>query len=401
MVSFHNSLRCKQILLGLVIFMLQCFSTVLYAQSLGTVRFGVIGDYGDAGQAELDVSNLIKSWNVDLLITTGDNNYPNGEASTIDENIGQYYHEFIFPYVGNYGQGDSTNRFFPCLGNHDWRSPGATPYLNYFTLPGNERYYDFSWGPVHFFVIDSDNDEPDGISSTSIQASWLQDQLVASSAPWKIVYLHHPPYSSGSHGSSSALQWPYEDWGATAVFAGHDHTYERIFRDDNHDDVVLPYFVNGLGGSSRYSFGAPVSGSQVRYADDYGAMLIEANEAAITFQFVTRTGVLIDTYTITDSTVDVDTPVLTDLPRHFALKQNFPNPFNPSTTIEFSLPRSAYVILNVYNVLGEEVATLLSETLPAARYTYNWNASGLASGVYYYRLQAGEFSETKRLLLLR
>ncbi len=259
----------------------------------GFIRFAVIGDYGSAGQPERDVANLVTSWNPDFIITTGDNNYPDGAASTIDPNIGQYYHEFIFPYTGSYGAGATTDRFFPSLGNHDWNTPDAQPYLDYFNLPGNERYYDFVWGPVHFFVIDSDGNEPDGNSSTSTQAVWLHAHLAASSAPWNLVYMHHPPYSSGAtHGSTTVMQWPYQAWGADAVLAGHDHTYERILLNN------FPYFVNGLGGKSIYTFGSPVPGSQVRYNGDYGAMLVEASASHITFEFVARTGTVIDTYTL-------------------------------------------------------------------------------------------------------
>jgi tartrate-resistant acid phosphatase type 5 len=89
-----------------------------------------------------------------------------------------------------------------------------------------------------------------------VQATWLRDRLSASTATWKIVYMHHPSFSSGQHGSSRALQWPYKEWGATAVLAGHDHTYERTLRDG------LPYFVNGLGGRSKYVFKETVAGSQ-------------------------------------------------------------------------------------------------------------------------------------------
>ena len=159
-------------------------------------------------------------------------------------------------------------------------------------LPGNERYYDFSWGSMHFFAIDSDAREPDGITRNSVQATWLRARLSSSTATWKIVYMHHPPLSSGPHGSSTALQWPYRKWGATAVLAGHDHTYERILRHG------LPYFVNGLGGKSRYYFLEPVAGSQVRYQDDYGAMLVEATCLDITFRFYTRSGTLVDVYTL-------------------------------------------------------------------------------------------------------
>jgi len=258
-----------------------------------TARFAVIGDYGEAGPAAESVAALVQSWDPDFIITTGDNNYPDGEAGTIDDNIGQYYHAYIYPYQGNYGAGANTNLFFPSLGNHDWHTPGAEPYLDYFTLPGNERYYAFHWGPVTLFAVDSDSGEPDGNRSGSAQANWLQQALAASVTCWDLVYLHHPPYSSGAvHGSHPRLQWPYREWGADAVLAGHDHTYERILRDD------FLHLVDGLGGKSIYSFGTPVTGSQVRYNDDYGALLVNADQGSITFQFINRSDQVIDTYTM-------------------------------------------------------------------------------------------------------
>jgi hypothetical protein len=89
------------------------------------------------------------------------------------------------------------------------------------------------------------------------------------------------------------------------------------------------------------------------------------------------------------------------IPSAFALHQNFPNPFNPSTSIEFALPKSGFVTLKIYNTLGEEVATLVSEKLPAGKHQRVWEAKGLASGVYVYRLQAGDFEQTRKLILLR
>ena len=196
-------------LVALLIMLLSVFVCVLRSQTI--TKFAVIGDYGYAyvGTTEADVATEIKSWNPDFIITLGDNNYNNGASSTIDANIGQYYHGYIFPYTGSYGVGATSNQFFPCLGNHDWNTAGAVPYLNYFTLPGNERYYEFSRGNVHFFSIDSDPSEPSGTSSTSTQANWLHTALAAATETWKIVYFHHPPYSSGStHGSTIGMRWP-------------------------------------------------------------------------------------------------------------------------------------------------------------------------------------------------
>ena len=268
-----------------------------------TIRFAVIGDFGIAGQPEADVANLVKSWNPDFITTVGDNNYPSGGALTIDQNIGQYYHDFIYPYAGSYGAGATANRFFPVPGNHDWYTPNAQPYLDYFTLPNNERYYDFVQGPVHFFMLDSDANEPDGITSASTQASWLQNRLAASTSKWKLVFLHHAPYSSAWHGSQTTLQWSFQAWGATAVLAGHDHSYERILKNG------FPYFVNGLGGASPYLFGLPISGSQVRYSADYGAMRVSASDEFIAFEFINRAGAIIDRYVIT-STMTIHLPLV-------------------------------------------------------------------------------------------
>jgi hypothetical protein len=254
-------------------------------------RFAVIGDYGAAGAPEADVAALVKSWSPAFIVTTGDNNYDNGAAATIDTNIGKYYHDFIYPYTGSYGAGASENRFFPCLGNHDWVATNAQPYLDYFALPGIERYYDFVRGPVHFYALDVDPHEPDGIDSNSVQAVWLKGRLAASPEQWKIVYMHHSPYSSCSrHGSYPVLQWPYARWGASAVFSGHDHTYERISQSG------IPYFVNGLGGKSIYAFTTPVPGSQVRFNGDYGAMLVDADADSVIFRFITRAGAVADRY---------------------------------------------------------------------------------------------------------
>ncbi len=89
------------------------------------------------------------------------------------------------------------------------------------------------------------------------------------------------------------------------------------------------------------------------------------------------------------------------VPDEFRLQQNYPNPFNPSTTISFSLPAKSFVSLNVFDVIGREVATLVSEELNAGSYTRQWFADGLPSGVYFYRLQSGSYSAAKMLMFMK
>jgi len=85
----------------------------------------------------------------------------------------------------------------------------------------------------------------------------------------------------------------------------------------------------------------------------------------------------------------------------YSLMQNYPNPFNPSTTISFSIPVEGFVSLNVFNALGEKVSTLVSENLVAGTYKYDWNASDLPSGIYFYSLTAESFKLTRKLVLLK
>jgi hypothetical protein len=89
------------------------------------------------------------------------------------------------------------------------------------------------------------------------------------------------------------------------------------------------------------------------------------------------------------------------LPTVYALEQNYPNPFNPSTVITYALPKQSPVTLKIYDVVGRVVATLIEETQAPGTYSLRFDASGLASGVYFYRIVAGSFADTKKLLLVR
>jgi flagellar hook assembly protein FlgD len=90
-----------------------------------------------------------------------------------------------------------------------------------------------------------------------------------------------------------------------------------------------------------------------------------------------------------------------ELPRSFILHQNFPNPFNPSTTISFTILNNAYVTLKVYDILGREVATLVNKKMTLGKQSIQWNTTNESSGVYFYRLQTGNYTQIKKMILLR
>jgi hypothetical protein len=243
------------------------------------MRFAVIGDYGTGGQSAENVANMVLAWEPDIIISSGDNNLPSGSAETIDNAVGRLYHSYIKPYTGQFGDQADFNRFFPALGAHDWITDNAKAYLDFFTLPGNERYYEFSYGPAAFFAIDSDVREPDGVNADSTQAEWFHSALNTSTACWKFAYFFHPAFSSGQDGSTVWMQWPFGDWGVDAVFSGRDRHYERL------EIGQVLYFVNGLGGNTITPFSAVQPGSQVRYNENFGALLVTVDQTTVVYEF--------------------------------------------------------------------------------------------------------------------
>lgn len=260
--------------------------------------FAVIGDFGHDSPGEAKVASVLKSKDPQFILTLGDNNYKKGCWKTIDKNIGKYYHEYIGNYQGTYGNGSEHNRFFPTLGNHDWVAKkkclyqGTLPYFSYFNLPGNQSYYDFVDGPVHFFALDSDPHEVDGNMMGMKQYRWLKEKAAQSKAVFKIAYFHHAPFSSGKHGSTVQSQWDFASMGIDVVMAGHDHNYERIERDG------IVYFVNGVGGAPLYSIRKKVKGSKFFYSKHHGFMLVTANNKSMQIQFINDKDKIKDQITI-------------------------------------------------------------------------------------------------------
>ncbi|MEO8167458.1 MAG: M1 family aminopeptidase, partial [bacterium] len=131
----------------------------------------------------------------------------------------------------------------------------------------------------------------------------------------------------------------------------------------------------------------------------------DANNQTFTFTFNRQpTGLQFDpnnNIVLKQGTTTLGVPVNDRVPDKFALHQNYPNPFNPVTTIKYDLPYQSHVRMTVFDVLGSKVAELVNESLPAGEYTTQFNGSNLSSGVYYYRIEAGTFSQTKSLLLIK
>ncbi len=256
-----------------------------------STTFAVIGDYGQDSRSEAEVAQLVKSWNPEFVITVGDNNYPLGSAGTIKDNIGKHYGDFIYNpdapadrvCTGKAAQ-EKVNRFFPSPGNHDNYSPSLRPYLDYFTLPGDERNYEFTWGPVHFYSLNTRT----GGSVEQPTKDWLKAKLNDSTDNFKVVYFHHPPYSSGNHGSSTAMRFPFSEWGADAVLAGHEHFYMRV----TDSTAALPVYliIGNSGNENLYNCNSnPLDPNRftVNMCDNshFGAIKVTATKTKLVFEY--------------------------------------------------------------------------------------------------------------------
>ena len=183
---------------------------------------------------------------------------------------------------------------------------------------------------------------------------------------------------------------------------------------DNTGNFVITWitFFNGDRDiyAQRYSSNGQLIGDNFRITntssqDQQGPNVILHNDRIYNTWKDNRTGEIVGD--IWANVLDWNNPIgaieeeLLQIPPTFVLHQNYPNPFNPSTTIEFNLPKTSELNLKVFNILGEEVATLVSGRISAGSYSYEWDASQLASGLYLYRLEAAGFVETKKMVLMK
>ncbi len=263
-------------------------------------RLAVIGDYGGDRLREQGLAGMIDAWGADVVVTAGDNvNWSGG----YDQMVGQFFHQFMGAYPGVYGSGSAVNRFFPALGNRDYTYGGLADFLTFFDLPGtgvastgnsgNERYYDARIGNVHLFVVNSNPEEGDGLTPTSVQGTWLRDAMAASDAEWKIVVFHHPPFSSLPGKATQWMRWPFREWGADLVISGHAHAYERLRSDG------LDYVISGLGANNTPLDNPRIPESQVFWSEDApGALFIVACSGTLQMEFRPVGYGVVDTYTI-------------------------------------------------------------------------------------------------------
>jgi hypothetical protein len=256
----------------------------------GAVRFAVIGDSGRGDPPQYQVSAQMQAFRAvfpfDFVVMAGDNVYDGGTA--ID-----YRDKFELPYKPLL---DAGVQFFAAIGNHDdYRQPYYPPFHM-----GGKRYYWFKppslvarvfGADVAFFMLDTENLDLS-------QRAWIDREMTASSAAWKIPVFHRPIYTSGRYDLGarqlrSALEPLFRRHGVTVVFSGHEHFYERTV-----PLYGITYFISGGAGSLRYGDIRPTSFAAAGFDRDYHFMLVEIDGDTLSYQAISRTGATIDAGTV-------------------------------------------------------------------------------------------------------
>ncbi|HET7698074.1 MAG TPA: metallophosphoesterase [Vicinamibacterales bacterium] len=236
------------------------------------------GDIGECGYGALDTGRLIDGLSGTLL-ALGDLAYMHGSAAN--------FRDCYDPAWGRH-----MDRTRPVPGNHDYETPGAAGYFDYFGgLAGNrgQGYYSYSAGPWRVIALNSEI----SMAAGSPQVQWLRDELQANRTQCTLAYWHRPLYSSGPNGNNldTRVLWStLIEFGAEIVLNGHDHMYERFERQD---DQARPDPVNGLrqftvgtGGAHLTNPGPPKPNSAARSAASYGVLQLTLNPTSYSWEFI-------------------------------------------------------------------------------------------------------------------
>jgi hypothetical protein len=322
-------------------------------------------------------------------------------------------------------------RLYACRGNNDVYSSEAWAALfsGKHALPDNgpeeEKYYTYSFTYDNFMFMSLDQ----YTNYNLVNQSWIDEQLTNNDKPFVFAASHEPAFKIFWSGLSFNPDERDTFWTSLSnhngkiYFCGHSHFYDHslLIDEDDYPDNDVHQMVVGTGGagfhidSSYSSENGRWEIQNILHEKSFGYVLVNVSESGFQTKWKHRVAPFEFEEGGDNYSYDL-TPVSEEsqLPADFVLFQNYPNPFNPNTTIKYSIPSFksplhrrgfrgglSHVKLVVYDLLGKEVATLVNEHQRPGPYEVKWDASNQASGVYFYKLTAGSYSKTRKMVLLR
>ncbi len=279
------------------------------------VHFAAVGDMGTNGTQQKAVARGVLAARPELYVTLGDNAYSSGTEAEFQSNFFAPMEDLLAEVP-----------LFTSPGNHEYVTNQAQPYLDNLYLPtnnpkGSERYYSFDWGHVHFVSLDSNCAiglaSKDRCTLAEMKA-WLEQDLAASQQPWKVVFFHHPPWSSGDHGSQLAVRRElvplFEKYNVDVALESDGHVLKRTLpiRGEKHDPSGVVYVGEGGLGvpqrtpSSQWYLKAPGMAKSAHHVQ-----VLSFSPEKLVYEAKGMTGTLEDTYTFQPrrtGTVEVPAP---------------------------------------------------------------------------------------------
>ena len=448
------------------------FQTSPTAGTKQPIRVWAIGDFGEGNANQAAVRDAYKNYmnnqHTDVWIWLGDNAYNDGYDSEYQTSVFDMYPEIFKKTV-----------LWPAPGNHDYGSThplvstGGVTYFNNFTMPingeaggapsGNEGYYSYNYGNVHFISLNSENYTYSGIipnvviTHSPAMITWLQSDLAANTnKDWIIAYLHAPPYANGTHSENyngidifkklegivmrsvrDNIVPILESYGADLFLGGHSHDYERSYLIYGNYGTGGPYPPDSTvvdGSSGKFSQGTPYtklttgpgankgtvyavvgcSAKTGNYTDDgplthelmftgdyrRGSLMLEINDKRLDAYFIDTSGSVFDDFTIIKDPVTPPSVQETDInSRGFKV---YPNPFTGQMTVEYTLDKPNNVLLDIYNLAGQKVHTVVNKYQQEGNYTYTIDAdkAGLVKGSYLLEFKIDGISKVRKSIKL-
>jgi len=428
-----------------------------------------VADYGCGFKGTLTgtpyakgVADLVKSWNPPVVVSSGDDNYGDptvGHAGwgercgyNIDDNVGQFYADFIRPYNNTIMTGGGTvsytsqidagvtdDRFYPTPGNHDYAS-GIDKWKTYFGNPwaSGQYWYSFVQDGIRYFMINSNTEETNitNFTSTSTQAQWLKTQLQTShnnpAEKFQVVVMHHAPYTSvpKTDNHNQTLRWPFKDWGVDLVLSGDDHLYERNVPNSGVNNG-LTFVTNGMGGhpSAKHVTSATqtaVTGFTILkhyeacpdsyagadgdgctpLASRYGALKIVKEKDYLYGMFRNADRELIDTFKVgrnpyVGSSFTDDAPTLLKINSAGDNISVYPNPTTGELTLRLQEPMEYNATIRVFDLAGKQVYT---QSLILNKGTQeialgNLKKKGISEGVYLLQIVSSKHNSTVKVVI--